>query len=195
MRYVSLHDVVVQKASRLEATNLTVLAESENKAPLILASDEPGKPKWILLAFSLGNSDFPLHSGFPIFIENALAWLSREPLALRRQPGLVTVPITHAEIKGLGGDLIPSNARGEATTFEAPEPGLYIATRDDKRQYIAVNLASPQYSNVNATVSRNDQPAASAAGWLQQELWFYMLGAAALLLTIEWFTYHRGITV
>jgi hypothetical protein len=195
MRYVSLHDVVLQRALRLEGTNLTVLAESENKAPLIVASDEPGRPKWVLLTFSLGNSDFPLHSGFPIFVENALAWLSREPLALRRQPGLVTVPIADAEIKGLNGDLIESHPRGEATTFEAPEPGLYIATRDDVRQYIAVNLGSPQYSNVNATVSLRDRTAASAAGWLQQELWFYMLGAAVLLLAIEWFTYHRGITV
>jgi hypothetical protein len=58
MRYVSLHDVLVQKATRFDATNLTVLAESEDHAPMILASDMPGMPRWILLSFSLGNSDF-----------------------------------------------------------------------------------------------------------------------------------------
>jgi hypothetical protein len=195
MRYVSLHDIVLQKASRVGETNLTVLAESENKSPLILASDEPGKPRLIVLAFGLGDSDFPLHSGFPIFVENALAWLSREPLALRRQPGLVTIPMAGAEITGLNGEAVPSRSRGEETTFEAGEPGLYIATQNERRQHIAINLASPVYSNVNATVSRSDPAAAGEAGWLQQELWFYMLCAAAALLIVEWFTYHRGITV
>jgi len=45
MRYVSLHDVLVDKASRVTADKLTVLAETPDKSPLILASDEPGKPR------------------------------------------------------------------------------------------------------------------------------------------------------
>ena len=195
MHYVSLHDVAVEKAARLELSNLKVLAEAEDHSPLIVASDEPQKPRWILLAFSLGSSDFPLHSGFPLFIDNALAWLSREPLALRRQPGIVTIPIAQAEIKSLNGATLESHSRGNATTFEAPEPGLYIATHEDSRQYVAVNLASPQYSDLNKTVSQKDAPAAQSAGWLQQELWFYMIAVAALLLTLEWFAYHRGITL
>jgi hypothetical protein len=148
-----------------------------------------------MVGFSLEASDFPLHSGFPLFIDNALAWLSREPLALRRQPGLVTVPLAQAEIKALNGDVLKSHSSGDSTSFEAPEPGLYVATHEDTRQYLAVNLASPQYSNLNNTTSQKDRPAAVTAGWLEQELWFYMIGAAALLLALEWFTYHRGITV
>jgi hypothetical protein len=195
MRYVSLHDVLVEKASRIEPGGHNVLAEAEDHSPLILATEPSQRPKWILMAFSLRNSDFPVHSGFPLFIDNALAWLSREPLALRRQPGLVAVPLMPAEIRSLNGTRVESHARGNTTTFEAAEPGLYIATREDTRQYVAVNLASSQYSNVNRTSSQKDAPAALSAGWLQQELWFYMLVIAALLLGLEWFTYHRGITV
>jgi len=195
MRYVSLHDVLLEKAARIENTNFKVLAEADDHSPLILASDELQRPKLILLAFSLKSSDFPLHSGFPLFVDNALAWLSREPLALRRQPGLVTVPLAQAEIKALNGDVLKSHSRGDTTSFDAPEPGLYVATHEDSRQYLAVNLASPQYSNLNNTVSQKDRPAAVTAGWLEQELWFYMIAAAALFLAIEWFTYHRGITV
>ena len=195
MRYVSLHDVLLEKAARIENTNFKVLAEADDHSPLILASDELQRPKLILLAFSLKSSDFPLHSGFPLFVDNALAWLSREPLALRRQPGLVTVPLAQAEIKALNGDVLKSHSRGDTTSFDAPEPGLYVATHEDSRQYLAVNLASPQYSNLNNTVSQKDRPAAVTAGWLEQELWFYMIAAAALFLAVEWFTYHRGITV
>lgn len=198
MRYVSLHDVALEKAARISVdagTDLNILAEAADRSPLILASGDLQRPRWVMLAFSLKSSDFPLHSGFPLFIDNALAWLSREPLALRRQPGLVTVPIAQAEIKALNGDIMASHSRGDSTSFEATEPGLYVATHEDQRQYLAVNLASPQYSDLNKTISQKDRPAAVTAGWLEQELWFYMIGAAALLLALEWFTYHRGITV
>jgi hypothetical protein len=147
------------------------------------------------MAFSLKNSDFPLHSGFPLFVDNALGWLSREALAVRKQPGTISVPLAQAEIRQLNGDRTDSYSRGNATMFEAVEPGLYVATHEDTRQYIAVNLASPQYSNLNKTASLKDRPAAVSAGWLQQELWVYMIGAAALLLVLEWVTYHRGVTV
>jgi hypothetical protein len=195
MRYVSLHDVLVQKATRFDSTNLIVLAESEDHAPLIVASDMPGMPRWILLSFNLGNTDFPIHSGFPIFIDNALAWLSREPLALRRQPGIVSVPMKAADIKALNGAAVPSHAREEATVFETDEPGLFVATHENVRQYVAVNLGNSQYSNINGSAMKKDQADASAAGFLQKELWFYMIAAAAVLLTIEWVTYHRGITL
>jgi hypothetical protein len=195
MRYVSLHDVLVQKATKFDSTNLTILAESEDHAPLILASDMLGMPRWILLSFSLANTDFPIHSGFPIFIDNALAWLSREPLALRRQPGIVSVPMGGAEIKALNGATVASHAREDATIFEADEPGLYVATHETVRQYVAVNLGNSQYSNINGNVSQKDKAETSAAGWLQKELWFYMIAAAAVLLAIEWITYHRGVTL
>jgi Ca-activated chloride channel family protein len=195
MRYVSLHDVALERAARIESTTMHVLAESAEHAPLIVASDEMQRPRWVMTAFSLKNSDFPLHSGFPLFIDNALGWLSRESLALRRQPGVINVPLAQAEVKGLNGERLESYSQGGATLFETSEPGLYIATHEDSRQYVAVNLASAQYSNVNKTVSQKDRPAAVTAGWLEQELWFYMIGAAALLLVFEWFTYHRGITV
>jgi Ca-activated chloride channel family protein len=195
MRYVSLHDVLVDKASRVDASKVTVLAETPEKVPLILASDEPGRPRWIYVTFNLQGSDFPLHPGFPLFVDNALAWLSREPLALRRQPGLVTVPIEQAEIKTLDGKVVETHSDGAATIFDALQPGLYSATHEDFRQHIAVNLASSQYSDINKTVSQKDAPASRVGGWLQQELWFYMLGVAALLIGAEWFTYHKGITL
>jgi hypothetical protein len=195
MRYVSLHDVLLERATRIESNDLKVLAESDDHSPLILATDDQQRPRWVLLAFSLKDSDFPLHSGFPLFIDNALAWLSREQLALRKQPGVIRVPMSQAEIKALNGNRLESHASGNATVFEAPEPGLYVATHEESRQYVAVNLASAQYSNLNRIASQKDKPAPVTAGWLEQELWFYMIGAAVLLLALEWVTYHRGITV
>jgi hypothetical protein len=100
-----------------------------------------------------------------------------------------------ADIKALNGAAVPSHAREEATVFETDEPGLFVATHENVRQYVAVNLGNSQYSNINGSAMKKDQADASAAGFLQKELWFYMIAAAAVLLTIEWVTYHRGITL
>jgi hypothetical protein len=195
MRFVALHDVGIQRARRIDGTGFTVLAETEGRNPLIVASPPVQRPRWVLLAFSLDGSDFPLQRAFPLFIDNTLAWFSREPFALRRQPGLVEIDIPAARIKALDGEEVASHGQVDGTVFEASQPGLYLAANDDIRQYVAVNLSSRLYSNVNGNGTAPAPASLPIAVWFQQELWFYMLLIAAALLTLEWFTYHRRITL
>lgn len=191
MQYVSVHDVSIEKASRIDAGSLTVIAASK-QTPLIVASE---KPKWVLLTFNLEESDFPFHVGFPVFIENVLAWFSREQLALKRSPGIIDVPLANAQIRNIDGKTIPSDQQLGKTVFQASEPGLYAATQGDDRIHVAVNLANPAFSDVNRSVFKTDARAAGEHYWLHRELWFYMLLAAVILAGIEWFTYHRRITL
>ena len=191
MQHVSLHDVSVQKAAEIDASGLTVIAAS-GRVPLIVASE---RPKWILLTFDLDSSDLPFHAAFPVFMENVLAWLSRERLALYRTPGVVDAPMAGAEIQRIAGGTAPSRQYMGHTIFETSEPGLYVASQGDVRQYIAVNLTSRQYSDINHSALRGSSPAASNPVALSHELWFYMAGAALLLIAAEWLTYHRRITL
>jgi Ca-activated chloride channel homolog len=191
MQYVSVHDVAIEKASRIDPGNLTVIAASK-QTPLIVASD---KPKWVMLTFDLNSSDFPFHVGFPVFIENVLAWFSREQLALKRSPGIVDVPLANAQIRTIDGRTIPSDQQLGKTVFQTGEPGLYAATQGDERIHLAVNLSNPAFSDVNRSVFKTDPKAAEQHYWLHRELWFYMLLAAMALLAVEWFTYHRRITL
>src|SRR5262249_8485800 len=128
MRHVSLYDVRVDSAARIEPANLTVLAASAGDAPLIVASE---RPRWVMLTFDLSASDFPYHAGFPIFIDNTLAWFDRERLALRRAPGVVDVSIAGAQVRDIDGRSIPARDYGEGVRFEARDPGLYVATKGD----------------------------------------------------------------
>ncbi len=61
MQYVSVHDVAIERAARIDPGDLTVIAASK-QTPLIVASE---KPKWVMLTFDLDSSDFPFHVGFP----------------------------------------------------------------------------------------------------------------------------------
>jgi hypothetical protein len=191
MQFVSVHDVMIERASRIDAGNLTVIAASK-QTPLIVASE---RPKWVMLTFELDSSDFPFHVGFPIFIENVLAWFSREQLALKRSPGIVDVPLANAQIKTIDGKIIPSDQQLGKTVFETSEPGLYAGTQGDQRVHVAVNLANPTFSDVNRSVFKTDRAAATQRYWLRRELWFYLLIAAAALIAVEWLTYHRRITL
>jgi len=195
MQYLSLHDVSISKASIIDASHLTVLASS-GQTPLIVASPAGVTgARWILLTFDLQSSDFPVHESFPVFVDNALAWFGREHLALRRTTGIVEVPLVSAQITGPDGKTVASHGYLDRTVFEADDPGLYVATRDGLRQYIAVNLMNRQYSNINHPVLNWGTESKPASRQLQHEPWFYLLLAAVLLLGLEWFTYHRRISL
>ena len=58
-----------------------------------------------------------------------------------------------------------------------------------------MNLANPTFSDVNRSVFKTDKTAATEHYWLRRELWFYMLAAAMILAAVEWFTYHRRVTL
>jgi hypothetical protein len=192
LQQVSLHDVSVENATRIDPSNLSVLAAASGNMPLIVASE---RPRWIMLTFDLRNSDFPYHSGFPLFIDNTIAWFARERLALRRSPGVVNVPIPGAQIRTIDGRTISSHDHAGGTTFEADIPGLYVASQANERQYIAVNFADHQLSEINNSRLKESKTARSEAPLVRRELWFYMLCAALLLVGAEWFTYHRRITL
>jgi hypothetical protein len=191
MQFVSVHDVTIERASKIDPGNLTVVAASK-QAPLIVASE---KPKWVMLTFDLQSSDFPFHVGFPVFVENVLAWFSREQLALKRSPGIVDVPLANAQIRTIDGKVIPSDQQLGQTVFQTTEPGLYAATQGDQRVHVAVNLANPTFSDINRSVFKTDRAAATRQYWLRRELWFYMLVGAVVLIGIEWLTYHRRLTL
>jgi len=191
MQFVSVHDVSIERAAQIDATNLTVVAASK-QTPLILVSE---KPRWVMLTFDLDSSDFAFHVGFPVFIENVLAWFSREQLALRRSPGVVEVPLANAQVRTIDGKTVPASQQLGKTIFEAAEPGLYVATQGENRVHVAVNLANRSFSDVNQSVFKDDRAAAGQRYWLRRELWFYMLLGAVVLIGVEWFTYHRRITL
>ena len=89
MQYVSVHDVAIERASRIDPGNLTVIAASK-QTPLIVASD---KPKWVMLTFDLDSSDFPFHVGFPSSSKTFCRGSIANNWRLKRSPGIVDVPL------------------------------------------------------------------------------------------------------
>ena len=102
--------------------------------------------------------------------------------------------------EGLGGEVSRGAAgsfalRLGSTLFEASVPGLYTASVGAARAHVAVNLPAG-LSDVNGvTLTGRETVELPPGRWLSSELWTYLLALALVLVTLEWWTYHRRITV
>jgi hypothetical protein len=168
-QYVQVHDVSIERAMWIEPQNLTVIAGS-SQTPLIVASEAP---RWVLLTFDIGSSDFPLQVGFPVFVDNVLVWLTRESAALRQQPG----SITH-----VGRGFTPRQAGRSAFAT--------VGSHGDPTEPV---LASRSASRRTDLADKEGPPYGFETG--SHELWFYLLLAASVLVAAEWLTYHRRMTL
>jgi hypothetical protein len=205
MSSVALEDLRVDRARRvdLEAYPGTpAVIIGSRAAPLVVAGDLPGK--WVQVNFDLEDSNFALQAGFPIFLSNALSWAMDEELPSNISPGRVEVPLAGARITGLDGTELESHEILGSTVFQADQPGLYTATTPSRRLHLAANLLDPRFTDVNRTVFPPEDPRSAAGvldsvvpveeGW-EHEMWLYLLTAASLLVILEWWAYHRRLTV
>ena len=208
LEFVSLEDLRVDRAARISplastagSGDLADIIVGSATSPLIVATENPEKV--LRVSFALEDSNFPLQPGFPIFLSNALSWMMDEQVALTSAPGRVEVPLPAAAVQDLEGNEVVTWPLADRTVFIADEPGLYTAALGTRRLRVAVNVADRQRSSVNASVFGADVQRASLsqplgvvqpAGWGDQ-LWILLLTIATVLVILEWFTYHRRLTV
>ena len=90
-----------------------------------------------------------------------------------------------------------------STVFEVTEPGLFTAVQGERRLHLAVGLSNRDVSFLNRSRFRPDETSAVAGlptelsdeGERSEELWIFLILAAVCLLIVEWWTYHRRLTV
>ena len=173
---------------------LTALARGPSDEALLLAG-RAGR-RLAVLAFSLQASNFAQQPGFPVFIANAVNWLTRESDAVSHPLGQVAVPAQARVLDLEGGEVVTRAVPGGAL-FEARAPGLYTAMTGSERLRIAVNLLDARVTAVNASTlaSAAQAPPRALVRVARAEPWILLLAAAALLLALEWWTYNRRVTL
>ena len=195
LRFVSMLDLQIVDARHLEfeidAATRTVAAAGST--PLIVARSDT--PKWVAVTFALDDSDFAMRPSFPMFMQNVVAWFAGELQPLRRMVGAIEVPLADATVTTFDGADVPTLSQLDSTLFEAPEPGLYVASAGAAQAFVTVNLPAGSSDVNGVSLTGRENVELPPGRWLSSELWTYLLALALILAALEWWTYHRRITV
>jgi hypothetical protein len=192
---LSLRDLRIDEAASalLENADPGVLVRGAAGEPLLIARD--GTPRWIWLAFSLDQSNFALQAGFPVFLSNAVDWMSSESVIADARLGEVRLPLQSARVIGMDGSEVTVQSVGRTSRFEADTPGIYTAASGRSRLPVVVNALDSRLTQVNRSVLPATIAQPQTGHPPTTDLWGASLAAAVLLLVFEWMGFNRRLTV
>lgn len=210
MRYVNFGNVTVLKAQAWQIPKTATTLVESNGGPLMVAY-ENDRVHILATSFEIFESDWPLRRSMPLFLKNAVNWVSevssrRRPSAQKTGEPLVIPPLpdtTQGTVIRPDGTQETVKIAPDAKSFVKgiTQTGLYTLTglpggKPDDRTY-AVNLADPNESDnaAHAKIKIGGQefdttPAAINA---KSEIWRWLAMGAIALLMIEWLVYHRRL--
>lgn len=199
---VSLRELGIDHATAFDLKDRAgkaelALASTAGGLPLIVAGDDG--PRWVALGFALEDSNFALRAGFPVFLGNALDWMTNEPALLSASLGVIELPLPGARVLAADGSEAPTQAIPGGSIFEAQSPGLFTAVSAHGRMRVAANLLDRHVTEVNLSSLAPFQPMQAAAEPVRMpaaiDAWFVLLLLGALLLFVEWWSWTRRLTV
>lgn len=201
MRFTNPSNITIAKAIQVTLPEGARTLVSTDGGPLIADITQALKPM-LLVTFDLGDSNWPLHLSFPLFMQNLLAWApaggqtgdgvlaTGEALEIFALPDVeearVRTPVGAVETLALD----PTRPVYFAATKKA---GPYTVDRGENRSHYAVNLLSREESAIAPadTLALGALEVAAAQGpvTFNKELWRWLLLAGLAVLMVEWWVY------
>ncbi|GAC1654586.1 MAG: BatA and WFA domain-containing protein [Candidatus Dormibacteraceae bacterium] len=201
---VVLRDVHVQSAARVVAPAGWRVVIGAVDDPLLLVHD--GEPRVAELTFDIHHSDLPLRAAFPILVQNLLGYLlpggfenqvfpTGRPVSRATEPGARSL-----EVATPGGRTIRLAPPFPAAPFtDTDTPGVYTVRQQLPQglrvSQFVVQFANPGLSRIAPGPAPLVEESARPGGPVPKgtlELWPWLAVAGLLLLTGEWFVFHRG---
>lgn len=207
VRYLSLGEVNVGRARELEAVEKKDVAVGRSlKGTLLLSGRRKGKP-FVALGFDVRDSDLPLRVAWPLFVMNVISHFIDEDtgyVSSFRTGEVWTIPAAAAGKTATltlptGSERVVPVKDGRAV-FLGQHAGVYDIEVGETRTSFAANLSDPAESTIAAADSlavgeaRSGELLGFTIG-VRRELWVYFLLAVLAVSAIEWWTYHRRVTV
>jgi hypothetical protein len=209
LRFLSLGDVQVARGYRLAPEKGdSVLAESD-LGPLLVSGSRAGQ-SILVLGFDARDSDFVLRPAWPLFVLGAIdAFLSEDTgyISSYRTGESWRIPAPSAseaaELFTPKGEKILIPVKEGRAAYFGETAGFYklrtLGVEATEHEF-AANLADPEESRITPkkqlTLTRKPAPVAVAGmPGVRHRFWAYLLLGVVAISMVEWFTYHRRVTV
>lgn len=210
MRNLALGDVNVSHGRALKGNEGDKHVGKSFKGTLLLAGRRKGY-QFIGLGFDVRNSDLPLRISWPLLVLNAINSFLEEDtdyISSFRTGEVWSIPANAAaETAKLllpnGDEQVLAIKEGRAV-FLGQQSGFYTLTTGTgelaETTMFAANLSDRLESAITpiAQLRVGEQDAGQVSGFtvgVRRDIWVYLLLALALLMGLEWLSYHRRVTV
>lgn len=196
---VSLADVQLDRAAALRVGDrpVQVLARSAEGQALVTASARA--PRWVATGFAVEDSNFAAQASFPVFLANAMQWLTEDNPVRAEGVGLVRAPLAAARASGMSAGPLATRPVPGATLLSVPAPDFVTLEAPGERLRMLVNVLDPAVTDINASDlppgADGTAPPAAARQSGGLPAWWWIALAALLLLLAEWLAFHRRWTV
>jgi len=205
MKFVEMEEVYIQDSYPFEATELDTIVKSGDIS-LISKGTYHGN-RVVFLGFDIEDTDWPLHSSFPIFLYNSLSFLTEQQQLLGYfQPSEIkeiAFSTTAKNVYVLDEDdeeVLTLNLN--ENVFKAPNiPGLYKiveeSTNGAQERMFAVTIDEEESSitpSKSFTFEVDDHDTEGISKKIPNEIWVWFVIIAFIVLLIEWEVYRRGTT-
>ena len=199
--YLSYADLHVERATKREVAAWLKPVVSSSNDGLIWAGEGPRRA--VMIGFDLAESDLPLKVEFPILLANSVAWLAgRDSLTTDRavragQPATLRTAAASITVTTPAGASHEMAARDGSVIFaDTLRAGAY-EVKDG--QPFAASLLSESESDIaprDSIKTRAGEVSGQVASFYsEREFWRWIALAVLTVLTIEWWVYHRRITI
>jgi hypothetical protein len=196
---VSLADVQLDRAAALRIADqpVEVLARSADGQALVTASTRA--PRWVATGFAIDDTNFAAQASFPVFLANAMQWLTEDNPVRAEGVGLVRAPLAAARASGMSAGALAARAVPGGTLLSVPAPDFVTLEASGERLRMLVNVLDPAVTDINASDLPPGPDGAARSRVAQQPgglpAWWWIALVALLLLVAEWVTFHRRWTV
>lgn len=176
-----------------------------SEAGIAISASEAGANRWVAVSFALSSSNWPLQPSWPLFVENAVDWLTRrseqesgrvwsagEPISLAVSARSATYVFRPPG--GSTGRQVVSDRSGHVSIPAQAIGGVYQLAPEQSVEYhpipVAVLKPDETLCRTSDRLSIGSLPIeASAGSGTRRELWPWFVGALLVVLTFEWMVF------
>ncbi|MBO0994693.1 vWA domain-containing protein [Bacillus sp. SD088] len=205
LQFVDIEEVYIQKSYPFTMPELQAIVSS-GETSIISKGNYQGSPI-ILLGFDMEDTDWPMHSSFPIFLYNAIDYLTDQNQLLgylqsnERKEIAYSTGVTSSTILNEENETIADMNIDNSILIAPERPGLYKVAEETefglKERLFAVivdeeeKYISPEDS---FTIETENEETGGDNQKHPNEIWTVFATLALFILFLEWEVYRRGIT-